>query len=316
MGEFKQIFKKVNGWGQLREYRRAHVLGFALLETAMLGTSRKSLEIVRLATQNRIYQRLKKKNVKMIRQFVAQHPTQEKHAHRNTVWTIWLQGMENAPSMVQKCYASMKEHIKDKEIVVITEENYANYVDFPDYIMEKYHAGIISKVHFADLLRIELLAKYGGTWLDGTVFCSEMDRQRQDFYLEPDLFLYQNLKPGLDGHATAISSWMITASANQNIILLTRALLHNYWKTHKNVVDYFILHEFFQMAIEAYPDEWKRVMPVSNAVPHMLLLRLFDIYDEELWKTIKAQTPFHKMTYKFTEEDTKKEGTFYKALFE
>lgn len=314
MSEFKEIFKKVNGWNQLREYRKAHVLGFALIETAILGTSKKSLEIVRIAVQNKIYQRLKKQNAKLVEEFVNKHTAQKKHEHRKTIWTIWLQGMDKAPDMVQKCYASIKENIADREIVVITEDNYSNYVKFPDYIMKKYKSGIISKVHFADLLRVELLTKYGGTWLDGTVFCSKMIQGNHDFYLDSDLFLFQDLKPGLDGHAAAISSWMITASSNQNIMLLTRKLLHNYWKTHNYAVDYFILHDFFQMALEAYPEEWKKVVPISNSIPHILLLRLFDKYDEQIWNTVSAITPFHKLTHKYDLDNEKIAGTYYDVL--
>ncbi len=315
MGEFSEIFKKVNGWGKLQEYSKSHVLGFALAETALLGTSRKSLEIVRLAVQNKIYKRLKKQNSQFIKDFVRDHMTQPRNQeHRKTVWTIWLQGMNEAPAIVQRCYASMKKNIKNREIVVITEDNYSDYVTFPDFIMEKYRSGVISKVHFADLLRIELLTKYGGTWLDGTVFCSEVIPGLHDFYLDSDLFLFQNLKPGLDGHSASISSWMITASANQNIMLLTRALLHNYWKTHNYAVDYFILHDFFQMAIEAYPEEWERVVPVSNSQPHILLLRLFEQYDEQVWKSVSSVTPFHKLSYKYPKENEQIAGTYYDVL--
>ena len=35
MGEFIEIFKKVDGWGQLKEYKKSHVLIFALTETAI-----------------------------------------------------------------------------------------------------------------------------------------------------------------------------------------------------------------------------------------------------------------------------------------
>ena len=54
MKEFKKIFKKVNGIEILKQYCMAHVILFSLLETAILGLSRKSLEIVRLAVDNRI----------------------------------------------------------------------------------------------------------------------------------------------------------------------------------------------------------------------------------------------------------------------
>lgn len=317
MSEFKKIFKKVGGWDVLKQYVKAHVLVFALFETLLLGFSKKSLEIVRLAVQNKIYQRLKRKNAKLIHDFVKKNSIQKKNEHRKTIWTIWLQGISEAPLIVRKCHESMQKCFSEWEIVVITEDNFSDYITFPDYIMEKYEKGNISRTHFADLIRLELLSKYGGTWLDGTVYCSEFINDKHDFYLNSDLFLFQNLKPGLDGHCSSISSWMITASAGQNIILLTRELLHNYWKTHNFAVDYFILHYFFQMAIDVYPEEWKKVIPVSNSVPFVLLLRLFDRYDENIWKVAKEMTCFHKLTFKFSEEEKeslKVKGTYYDAL--
>lgn len=313
MKEFIGIFHKVGGKSVLKQYSKAHVLLFALIQTAVNGFTKKSLEIVRLAVNNRVYCRLKKQNERFVHDYLCEHSGEKlEHPHAKTVWTIWLQGMDKAPKIVQRCYQSMLENIKDREIVVITEDNFSEYVDFPDYIIEKYYAGIISKVHFADLLRIELMAKYGGTWLDGTVFCTNVSGK--EYILDSDLFLFQMLKPGLDGHCAAISSWLMTASANNKIILLTRSLLHNYWKTHDIAIDYFILHDFFQMAIEAYPEEWRKVIPVSNSLPHILLLRLFEPYDERIWTAVKEQTPFHKLTYKFTEEQAQKEGTYYKEV--
>lgn len=313
MGNFRKLYKKVNGTQQLKEYAKSHVLFFALVETALLGLSKKSLEIIRLAVNNKIYSRLKRKNAKFIAEYKMKEKKHLDQSHAEVIWTIWLQGMENAPYIVQQCYESMKKNIKNKEIIVITEDNYKQYVNFPSYILEKYEKGIISKVHFADLLRIELLAQHGGTWLDGTVYCSGIPEQ--DYFFSSDLFLFQTLKPGLDGQCAAISSWLMTSCKNHPIILLTRALLYNYWKTHDYAVDYFILHDFFQMAIEAYPEEWKKVVPFSNAVPHILLLRLFEPFDAEIWKDVKKMCPFHKLSYKFDVSQTKIKGTYYDELF-
>ena len=314
MEKFRKIFSKVNGKEQLKQYAKAHVLLFTLMITALLGVSKKALEIVRLAINNRIYTKLRKKNQKFIAEYKKNNDfTQKPHRHSNTIWTIWLQGMENAPYIVQKCYESMCKNLSDKEIVVITEDNYQRYVNFPDYIVEKYKTGHISKVHFSDLLRVELMATHGGTWLDGTVYCSESPKQK--YILDSDLFLFQHLKPGLDGHCTAISSWLITASTNNPIIMLTRALLHNYWETHDYAIDYFILHYFFQMSIEAYPEEWNKVVPFNNSTPHILLLRLFEPYDGKTWESVKEQTPFHKLSYKFDKKNIDIKGTYYDVLF-
>ena len=58
--------------------------------------------------------------------------------------------------------------MRDREIVLITQDNLFNYVQFPDYILKKWEAGVITNTHFSDLLRLELLIKYGGTWSDET----------------------------------------------------------------------------------------------------------------------------------------------------
>lgn len=310
MKKFIALFQKVGGWGVLRQYLRAHVFLFAVTQTLLNGFSKKSLEIVRLAVDNRIFRRMCKKYRRFIADYVEKHPAESfEQKHNPIIWTIWLQGMEQAPEIVQQCYASMGKHITDRPIVVITEENFRNYVTFPDYIMEKYEKGIISKVHFADLLRVELLSQHGGTWLDGTVFCS--DKPFQPYMLDSQLFLFQTLKPGLDGHCRGISSWFMTAHSGNPIIMLTRTLLHEYWRTYNYAVDYFILHNFLRMSIEAYPQVWNKVVPFSNSTPHILLLRLFDTFDPETWEGIRAQTSFHKLSYKFTPQQAQQTNTYY-----
>lgn len=320
MKRFLQLFQKVNGKEVLQQYRHGHVLLYALIMTAFLGFDKKSLEIVRLAVNNRLLKKTKRKYKRFISAYMDGDQSglvktlvseaEGKNTHR-VIWVCWLQGMENAPKIVQKCYESLQTYITDREIVLITEQNYREYVQFPDIIQKKIEAGIISRTHMSDLLRLELLKNHGGTWIDATVLCTGT---APSYMLDSELFLFQNLKPGLDGHPTCISNWFITAERNNQIINLTLALLYDYWAKHDKLVDYFIFHDFFQMAIEAYPEEWKKVVPFSNSVPHMLLLRLFDEYDEETWNAIKEQTPFHKLSYKYTEQQAQIEGTYYKKV--
>lgn len=311
MKRFVKLFNKVGGWEILRQYWRAHVLLYAMIQTVLQGFSRKSLEIVRLSVNNRILCKLRKKYRRFIADFrAAEQPGKRKQS--NKVWVLWLQGMENAPALVRRCFRSLEENLPDREIILLTEENYRDYVTFPAHIQEKIDRGIITRTHMSDLLRLELLLNHGGTWVDATVYCS--GGTVPDYMLDSELFLFQCLKPGLDGHATGISSWFMTACTGHPILALTRALLYDYWRTHKSMTDYFLLHDFFQLAIEAYPEEWKKVVPFSNSTPHILLLRLFERYDEGVWETVKAQTPFHKLSYKFDAEQTKLPGTYYRVL--
>jgi hypothetical protein len=76
------------------------------------------------------------------------------------------------PQLVKLCNKSVKKYIpKDiAELHFICKDNLANYLDVPDYIWKKHEEGKISTAHFSDYIRVSLLAKYGGLWLDATIF--------------------------------------------------------------------------------------------------------------------------------------------------
>ena len=317
MSEFQAIFRKVNGGKVLREYAQAHVLLYALAVTAIEGISKKSLELVRESVSNKIVKRLRKKYTPFINEFKKGDVERAKlvRRHSKKVWVCWLQGMEYAPEIVKKCYQSLLDNLVDREIVLLTEQNYKEWVTFPDYIQKKFDDGVIGRTHMSDLLRLELLEHYGGTWIDATVLCT--GKNIPGFILDSDLFLYQIMKPGLDGHAQRTSNWFITACTNQPILLLVKSLLYEYWETHDTAIDYFLFHDFMELAIEAYPDEWRKVVPVSSSIPHILLLRFGEEYDERIWEAAKQMTPFHKLSWKLTNEkleEMERPNTYYDVI--
>ena len=318
MKQFIKLFKKVNGANILKQYLYAHVLIYSLLMTFVNGFSKKSLEIVRLSVGNKIVKRLRRKYKQFILEYKEKNDKRIKrlsHEHSNKVWVCWLQGMKTAPEIVKRCYQSLLDNLDDREIILLTNDNYKNWVTFPDHIQQKIDNGTITRTHMTDMLRLELLEHYGGTWIDATVFCT--GKNIPGYIWDSDLFIYQCMKPGLDGHATRTSSWFITACTNHPIIMLAKELLYEYWKTNNRMVDYFLIHDFIEIAIEAYPEEWMRVVPVSNSIPHILLLRLDEPYNEQVWEATKEMTPFHKLSWKFTQEQItamKCIGTFYNII--
>ena len=163
-----------------------------------------------------------------------------------------------------------------------------------------------------DLLRLELLIRYGGTWIDATVFCSSSNIP--SYFFDSDLFFYQLLKPGRDGNGTYFSSWFMSAKTNNKILMATQSLCYAYWKENNIMWDYFLLHDFLSIVLDYYPDDWKKIIPRDNAAPHMLLLRLFDKYNEDVWKAISEQTPFHKLTYKFDSKNQRRDNTYYEKI--
>ena len=223
--------------------------------------------------------------------------------------------MDQAPGLVKKCFESLQRNLTDREIILITTDNMRDYVKFPEFILEKWRDGKITHTHMTDLLRLELLIKYGGMWIDATVLCTSRRENIPDYFFHSDLFFYQTLKPGRDGQAQPVSSWLISAKTNNKILEMARFLCYEYWKKNNEMVDYFLFHDFFMISLEHNEEDWKNVIPRDNAAPHILLLRLFDKYDAKIYKAIIEQSPFHKLSYKFSEEQMALEGTNYRKLF-
>lgn len=233
-------------------------------------------------------------------------------AQKNKVWILWLQGELNAPQIVKNCISSIKKNMPEYDVVVLDSENLSNYINLPDYIEEKFKNGTISAAHYSDLVRLELLTNHGGIWIDSTVFMTD---KLPSYITESDLFLFQILKPGLAGHAVAISSWFMVANKPSKILLFTKNLLYLYWSRYNFLSDYFLFHYGIQLAIDIYPTEWTTVPPVDSATPHILQTKLFEPYSEKIFNAIIQQSSVHKLTYKFNKNDLQLKGTFFTHLF-
>lgn len=297
-----------------KQYFYAGLIPSAIIHTLINGFSKNALELVRLSMQNKVQQKLKRKYKKTCQKFVENRKELSiENKESKKVWICWLQGVDNAPYIVQKCIKSIQENLYDREVIILTEENYRDYVKFPEKVQEKIDNGIITRTHFSDLLRIELLTTYGGTWIDATVYCS--NKEIPNYFFESDLFMYQILKPGRSGHSAYVSTWFMNAKSNNDILELTKHLLYTYWERNSHMIDYFLLHQFICIAAEYYKEEWENMIPLSSSTPHILLLRLFKKYDNNIWTILKDQSPFHKLTYKFEESQTTKKGTYYEKIF-
>ena len=101
------------------------------------------------------YYKLKKRYSKFFTQDNTSIPASTEETFH--VWTCWFQGEENAPALVKVCINRMRAVFGEKNVTVITDENFSDFISLPDYILQKYKSGFISRAHFSDILRIELL---------------------------------------------------------------------------------------------------------------------------------------------------------------
>ncbi len=311
MLKFPYVFKELmvkNAVGRVLELLKKGTLGVVISEIILLGTSRKALELVCLSEQMKVQRKLKKKYVALVERIVPNI----KNNHPKNVWVCWLQGIEQAPEIVKKCFDSLKKHFIGWNVVLITEKNYQRYTNLPQYIISKFNRGNIIAAHFSDLLRLDLLSQHGGLWLDATVYCTGV---LPDEIVNTDFFVYQGLKPGQSGHTVRLSNWLIWSVPHAYFVEQTKRLLYKYWEKEDRAYDYFLFHHFMTMVMNEHEDEVLKILPASNTTPHILLLRLFEKYDEKIWKWLSKQTPFHKLSYKFSDSKVKDiSGTYYEKI--
>ena len=236
----------------------------------------------------------------------------DKKTNKNTIWFCWLQGIENAPELVKVCYEALKKNLPEKKIVLIDENNYSDYVEIPFFIKEKVESGIISKAHLADLIRLELLIKYGGYWIDSTVLCT--DNKLFKLIDETELFMYSFYYFGFNPEIMELNNWFIFSSTNNNILCLVREMLYMYWKDYNRAIDYFIFHLFLTIATEKYEEEYRRMPIVSQAEAHVLATYIYDDFDRNKYDMLKMCSGIHKLSTRFDMQKCEREGTFYNEI--
>lgn len=251
--------------------------------------------------------------IKALKQKIADEDSKLPHNHSKIIWIMWLQGMDNAPDIVKMCYRSIVDGFSGEyEIVVLDESNIKEYVSLPDYIEEKYNKGYISKQWYADLIRLELLDKYGGTWMDATIFYS--GGKIPYYMLQSDLFIFQSLFPATLGIAAVMNSFFITACQNNKIIKMTKLLFYEYWRKYNVSCDYWLVSDFFEIACHEFMEDWEKVIPHDHTSVHILQDKMFKSFNQEIYNAAIAATPFHKLNWKLSQIDCDKENTLYKYL--
>ncbi len=282
--------------------------GINFVKREILFNNVKNSNIRDLAYKNYCYKKMEKKYKNVIENYKPIQKEMQKKS--NYVWVCWLQGIENAPELVKSCIKTIKNNFKDKQVIVLTNENLKKYVELPDYIEKKRNKGMIPNALYSDLIRLRLLNKYGGLWCDATVFISgEVKKEfwNMDLFVFKEVSLFQ--KEELPIRA---SNWLIYSTSNNNILLLTERLLYEYYKKEMYIKNYYIFHLFFSMATKKFEEEWKKIPTFPNVNNHLMQFELLNKYEEDRWKELINLTNFHKLNRRI--ETTDKATIYYHII--
>ncbi len=222
---------------------------------------------------------------------------------RTIIWCCWWQGEEQMPELVQLCHARLNQIIPaDKvELRLVTLENYKELVRIPEHIIEKFESGIISMATMSDILRFALLEKYGGYWLDATLFFTD-DIPEQ--YFSRDFFCQRMAgRADLAAREACRCNWcgfsMAGAKGNPVFRYMNRAF--DFWyRTQNDIIDY-VLIDYILWTGYTYIPEIRQIIdavPDNNEDIFEMYKVLNQPYSTELYEKLTRRNVMHKLTYK------------------
>lgn len=140
------------------------------------------------------------------------------------IWFLWFQGLESAPALVQKCFASWQQQNPKWEIILLTDDNLNDYLKLDLTVQQQLK---LSRAHLADLIRLKLLSTYGGVWVDATSFCVQPLDEWLGNAAPSGFFAFRN--PGKD---RLLSNWFLGANAGNPIVTKLYNDLIVHWQSN------------------------------------------------------------------------------------
>lgn len=227
------------------------------------------------------------------------------------IWQYWGQGFskDDVPEVVQLCFDSIDKYKGEYQVIRLCDENLSEYINLPQFVIDKYNDGTFGKAHFSDLVRLALLHTYGGVWLDATIL---LTAPLEDMLKNNDWFMYQR-----DWDQEDKKKWRRTYayyfSWNKNFkVRLLNSVIYSkkdtcaisdlfqillyYWKTENDVKDYFFFQILFTQYMLRFPE--RNCQIISDCLPNLLQMHITGSFRKYTIPEIMKKTTIHKLSYK------------------
>lgn len=231
-----------------------------------------------------------------------------------TIWMFWWQGInEDTPKTVINCLKTIEKNKGEHKVVVITKDNITEYLKLPKYYYEKLEKGCFTLTHFSDIIRIELLAKYGGIWMDATIMLTKqlpMEMYDLPFYtIKHNLFADWHVCQG------KWTGFFIATGENNPFLKYLREMFRMYWKENDFLICYLLIDCFIALGYENNQlfEKFIEDIEISNEKIFFIDEQGNEKYDKTTYENIMNTTNIFKIHYKkhFKEYNEKQELTYY-----
>lgn len=279
------------------------------------------LELVYEKKNQLILNYLEKEYDDIFTEFFEVNETTEKRKNINEnapIWICWWQGFDNAPDIVKSCIESTRRNAPMNKVHLITKYNFLDYVAMDEIILNRLRDNKISLAQFSDILRLNLLSKYGGLWLDATIYTFRE--------INPNVFQYPffTLKSEINSPAgkyvsdNAWTGFCLGASKGHPVMSCLSKVIIQYNKVERPIIDYFLLDYLLKICEERYPKFKNQLdfLPSEKQSIYSLQDKLNCKYNSNFFDLYSENSYFLKLNYKqnYKQYDENFFITFYGEL--
>jgi hypothetical protein len=172
-----------------------------------------------------------------------------------TIWIFWAQGWDQAPRVSKMCAESWRLYNPTWEVRTVSNKDLPKLLgnEYDAYQGRQDHLGM---AHDADLLRLQLLSKFGGVWVDSTMLCRRpLDEWLPDQVAPAGFFAFSPETP----EVPVMNSFLAARVAHHPLVDRWLELLQAAWK--RKDTGYFTMQQLWHKI----PEDLSKGMPQISA---------------------------------------------------
>lgn len=184
---------------------------------------------------------------------------------QRVIWMLWFQGWDAAPPIARACLASWRRHNPDWELVPLENDNLTQYVDL-DYAVPTVCGKWLPAAAHSELVRVALLKRHGGVWVDGSVYCAKPLDEWLSSHMPAGFFAFD--RPGPD---RMLSSWFLATLASSPVVDGWLDAARTYWDARSTWHRYYWFHDLFAQIYDEHSEVrriWDETPKISADHPH------------------------------------------------
>ncbi|MEO5755391.1 MAG: capsular polysaccharide synthesis protein [Mesorhizobium sp.] len=239
---------------------------------------------------------MSRKSIRQARQIAIDHSrwcsTSQPSGGVGPIWQFWGQGAHEAPPLVRACLRSVERHKGSRQLIVLDDKTLESHIELPGHVWDK--RSLMTRQHFSNLIRLSLLHRHGGTWLDATILLRQpvpAEIEREDFYMLREI----------TRHPRLVETWFMHARKGHPLIETVLHGLADYWKKYDALHDYFMFPYHFEASLLLHRQlrrDFLRMPQVGADRPHELQWQLLQPFDGSIHRAIFDSFWLHKLSHK------------------